>query len=701
MVHTEDNRFVDDNDGDSGSSSSGSQDSGSTDTNDNSTVVTVVGDPGSKEGLTTVGRGDTIEESERDAATNEDFDADEGTDIDDFEESFGTDQPDINPDDSASDSTSVVVTENQQGEQVTVGQGQTLQGARNQAAANPNFDAAEGDPVDAFEEAQGFGQGDGTSTDIFRDRRQQRRVQERQEEQNVFEENIEDAQAIQAQLTDNQREFAQARNPNTPIIENVGDVVRTVGREGQDVIEGNNPRQSFRDIEDSFLIEGQGIISQGQQLGKDVRKDFKKRDIEVRSVGQPVENLGSVLDFAGADTVGNQLQDTGEKIDRSLVGGVATGGTAAGGLALQAPGAAPKVLRGTLQEASRQDVESILKIGSGRLAQGSAEIALSSRTPESQQNNAFEQFDGKDEPNIVEAGAGGTRLAADQAKDDPVKFIFSEAGEEAIETVGGFALGGFAGAAAAAAPTPTPEVSVTSTVKNKASSAKQAVTNPNAAGSLAGAFVPDETTPASDPRPGNDPRPGTTETVVLQDTTGFDLQTETPTQAQETETTGTDFDSNIEFDGSSEVVVESGSQEAPDTISQPENIAESQPQSDVISVPEAVSEGRPEARPETGSPSITGSTPITSSISTTETKIDTKPPEILIEGKPDPQPNPTPEDGGSEDDDDNGFSLFTQETKDTQFRASVGAEILGITAEDKPGRSQASDPTNLRPILED
>jgi len=656
MVHTEDNRFVDDNDGDSGSSSSGSQDSGSTDTNDNSTVVTVVGDPGSKEGLTTVGRGDTIEESERDAATNEDFDADEGTDIDDFEESFGTDQPDINPDDSASDSTSVVVTENQQGEQVTVGQGQTLQGARNQAAANPNFDAAEGDPVDAFEEAQGFGQGDGTSTDIFRDRRQQRRVQERQEEQNVFEENIEDAQAIQAQLTDNQREFAQARNPNTPIIENVGDVVRTVGREGQDVIEGNNPRQSFRDIEDSFLIEGQGIISQGQQLGKDVRKDFKKRDIEVRSVGQPVENLGSVLDFAGADTVGNQLQDTGEKIDRSLVGGVATGGTAAGGLALQAPGAAPKVLRGTLQEASRQDVESILKIGSGRLAQGSAEIALSSRTPESQQNNAFEQFDGKDEPNIVEAGAGGTRLAADQAKDDPVKFIFSEAGEEAIETVGGFALGGFAGA---------------------------------------------ETTPASDPRPGNDPRPGTTETVVLQDTTGFDLQTETPTQAQETETTGTDFDSNIEFDGSSEVVVESGSQEAPDTISQPENIAESQPQSDVISVPEAVSEGRPEARPETGSPSITGSTPITSSISTTETKIDTKPPEILIEGKPDPQPNPTPEDGGSEDDDDNGFSLFTQETKDTQFRASVGAEILGITAEDKPGRSQASDPTNLRPILED
>jgi len=53
-----------------------------------------------------------------------------------------------------------------------------------------------------------------------------------------------------------------------------------------------------------------------------------------------------------------------------------------------------------------------------------------------------------------------------------------------------------------------------------------------------------------------------------------------------------------------------------------------------------------------------------------------------------------------QEDDDNGFNLFTQETKDTQFQASVGAEILGITAEDKPGRSQASDPTNLRPILE-
>jgi len=130
---------IDSDDGSDGSSGGSSSDS---DSGDNSTVVTVVGDPGSKEGLTTVGRGDTIEESERDAATNPNFDADEGTDIDDIEEDLGTDQPEINPDDSASDSRSVVVTENQQGEQETVSVAQTQTGAKVQAAADQSFDAA-------------------------------------------------------------------------------------------------------------------------------------------------------------------------------------------------------------------------------------------------------------------------------------------------------------------------------------------------------------------------------------------------------------------------------------------------------------------------------------------------------------------------------------------------------------------------------
>jgi hypothetical protein len=665
MVHTADNRYVDDSDDGSDGSSGGS--SSDSDSGDNSTVVTVVGDPGSKEGLTTVGVGDTVEESERDAATNDNFDADEGTDIDDIEEDLGTDQPEINPDDSESSSKSVVVTENQQGEQVTVGQGQTLKGAKVQAAANQSFDAAQGTDIDLVESNLDQGLGDGTTID---DVDQTDRMPEQTDSRpdNVFEENIQDAQVIQAQLTENQREFAQARNPNTPIVENVGDVVRTIGREGQDVIEGNNPRESFRDIENSFLIEGQGIISQGQQFGDQVSSDLKQGDVEVRSVGQPVENVGTFLDFAGVDTVGNQLQDTGEKIDRSLVGGLATGGTAAGGLALQTPGASSKLLRGSLQDLG------------------------------------FDQFDGKDELNPVEAGAGGVRLTADQAKDDPVKFVFSEAGEEAIETVGGLAVGGSIGAAAAAAPTPTPQVSVTSSVKNAASSAKQAVTDPNAAGSLAGGFLPDETSPGNNPTPGNDPRPGEGNTVRLQDvdTTGIDLdptsntETETSTQAQETDTTGTDFDSNIDVESTSESIIESDSQGLPETVSQPENIAESQPESDTISVPEVVSEGRPEAEPETTPETTPEAIPDTVVEAIPETRTETVP-ETVIQQQTQPEPSITPDDQADDrqkqrqkdDDDDN--SLVGD------FAASLDALVFGITGSNQ----NIQNPLKTRPIQKD
>jgi len=656
---SESDRGFEPEDNDSGGSS------GDSDTGDDSTVVTVVGDPGSKEGLTTVGRGDSIEESERDAATNPNFDADEGTDIDDLEESLGTDQPGINPDDSASDSTSVVVAENQQGEQVTISQAQTQTGAKVQAAADQSFDAAQGTDIDLFESSFDQGLGDGTTLDDV-DQTDRLPEQTNGRPDNVFEENIEDAQIIQAQLTDNQREFAQARNPNTPIVENVGDIVRTIGREGQDVIEGNNPRQSFRDIENSFLIEGQGIISQGQQFGDRVGSDLKQGDVEIRSAGQPVENVGTVLDFAGADTVGNQLQDTGEKIDRSLVSGVASGGTAAGGIAVQTPGASSKLLRGSLQDLG------------------------------------FDQFDGKDELNPVEAGKGGVRLTADQAKDDPVKFIFSEAGEEAIETVGGFAVGGSIGAAAAAAPTPTPQVSVTSSVKNAASSAKQAVTDPNAAGSLAGGFLPDETSPGNNPTPGNDPRPGKGNTVRLQDvdTTGIDLDptsnTETSTQAQETDTTGTDFDSNIDVESTSESIVESDSQGLPETVSQPENIAESQPESDTISVPEAVSEGRPEAEPETTPETTPEAIPDTFVEAIPETRTETVP-ETVVQQQTQPEPSITPDDQADErqkqrqkdDDDDN--SLVGD------FAASLDALVFGITGSNQ----NIQNPLKTRPIQKD
>jgi len=65
----------------------------------------------------------------------------------------------------------------------------------------------------------------------------------------------------------------------------------------------------------------------------------------------------------------------------------------------------------------------------------------------------------------------------------------------------------------------------------------------------------------------------------------------------------------------------------------------------------------------------------------------------------------TPEDsfnlqGGDEDEDNKlGSGLFTEKEKD--YQASVGAEILGVRAEKKPGRLKAQDPTDLRPIVDE
>ncbi|WEL23206.1 hypothetical protein [Candidatus Nanohalovita haloferacivicina] len=56
---------------------------------------------------------------------------------------------------------------------------------------------------------------------------------------------------------------------------------------------------------------------------------------------------------------------------------------------------------------------------------------------------------------------------------------------------------------------------------------------------------------------------------------------------------------------------------------------------------------------------------------------------------------------GDDDDDKRLFSRLLGGKKKTKYRGSVGAEVLGITAEEAPGRSAAQNPLNLRPVVED
>jgi len=200
-----------DDDSDFGGDSGGDIQDQTNNNEDDSTVVTVVGDPGSKEGLTTVGRGDTIEESERDAALNDDFDADEGTDIDSIEESLGTDQPDINPDDSESSSKSVVVTDNQEGEQETVAVAQTDQGAKVQAAANPRFDADKGTEIDAVETGLGFDQGDGTDANVISNLRSNNTGRNTGEGRSIDRQDVRDLDPVESNPIQSGRLFESSR----------------------------------------------------------------------------------------------------------------------------------------------------------------------------------------------------------------------------------------------------------------------------------------------------------------------------------------------------------------------------------------------------------------------------------------------------------------------------------------------------------
>jgi len=88
--------------------------------NDDSGHVIVRGDPSEGQDVESVGSGDTREEALEDAARNEDFDADSGTDVDRVEERLGTDQAEANPNDYSDGSTKVFEGETDSGNQVEV-----------------------------------------------------------------------------------------------------------------------------------------------------------------------------------------------------------------------------------------------------------------------------------------------------------------------------------------------------------------------------------------------------------------------------------------------------------------------------------------------------------------------------------------------------------------------------------------------------
>lgn len=162
----------------SSSSSSGGSSSSSSDPSDpdNAKHVIVSGGGSSGEPQTVVGTGDTKEEAETDAATNQNFDAAEGTDIDNIEEQLNSDPSRVDK--------AVTVTggAGSKKEQTVVGSGSSGFQSEARAARNPGFDAAQGTRVDALETIQERGQGDNTSVrDAYAREKKEQREQTTQE----------------------------------------------------------------------------------------------------------------------------------------------------------------------------------------------------------------------------------------------------------------------------------------------------------------------------------------------------------------------------------------------------------------------------------------------------------------------------------------------------------------------------------------
>jgi len=740
--------------------------SGDSDSGDDSTVVTVVGDPGSEEGLTTVGRGDTIEESERDAALNEDFDADEGTDIDGIEEDLGTDQPDINPDDSESSSKSVVVTDNQKGQQETVAVAQTDQGAKVQAAANQGFDAAEGTQIDALETDLGFGQGDGTPFQDTDNRQPSSGTESRRRSDNVFEDNLQDAIRLQAQesrTTRNRSEFdveqPQAQfTPNnplgnqtglfTPVDFNVGQdasqtenrVERATGNEqfaesvataqagGTAFVQGfanipsgvenvlTNPRGSAEAFvtSTSRTVDRLGEKDFRLETPRDFRKQAREDSLLLSALTAPLFGAGLASQFGR--TVGNVNVPNTQVSGVTDSAGVLTSLKRGSGVD-DATRAGRKTIDIVDEKVTPSDLQQdpAFQVPEGFGSKPDPETSTSTQTSANQPDTFFGEDFEPPTTSFKDIAKGNTPRKVGERRQvlDP----------EQIEGVDPLTLTPEGGTRDV-----TPTQSRTEAVKTRLERRKRS--DRQTAQFEQQDLLPEETTL-------NDIL-GNTRKGQLGAGGGGSLKVVQKEKPSDVDTGDTvDTDKLVSQDDRRSEFLDTGTSRRKDRIEDDfldrrprdrnsdkprkdsdsslgnlgrnslfsNSLGDTRQSQDFNTLPDQSDRQKQPQKPETDQPRIFEDSDPQGGRPHTQTPEEFVDPNKKIISDSDVSTPRTSDsdlvDNEDEDDNDNGFNLFTQETKDTQFQASVGAEILGIRAEEKPGRAQASDPTNLRPIVSD
>ena len=400
----------DDDSSSSSSSSSGGSSSSSSDPTDpdNAKNVIVSGGGSSSEPQTIVGTGDTESEAKIDAATNQNFDAAEGTEIDSLEERLGSDPR------RTGKSVTVTGGAGSRQEQTVVGTGESRFESEARAARNPRFDADEGTRVDALETAMDQGQADGTDALQPLNRRNiNRRKGENVDSRVRGNERLAGVERTASAIRGNNVNPAPSKNDNNRMPAEFTDFQTFINP-----FDGN-PNADFSE---EALSAGVDLMNEGSEFGDRVSNatvgrftDFTDDLFSPRFVdesGREVELSDEQEEAFQTDAVSfadDRVEASGD-IAETFGSGVASGPSQIAGLALATPGAVQR---------------------------------------------SFEE----DTPSFGQGVSAGPELLFDEVSDNPGEFLAEEAGEEVGEAIAGALVAGPAGLVAGAVPSISPEVS--------------------------------------------------------------------------------------------------------------------------------------------------------------------------------------------------------------------------------------------------
>lgn len=709
----------------------------------------------SDEGLA-VGSGDTVAEAERDAASNPNFDADQGESVNKVEEELGTNQPLQNPEGSSPEAVQDAlrdVASEERGSRAGRKAGEALQAiedAQNKGRAeivkNDNslsvlsrsdkarINDAKRNNQGVLQRATGFDLFDVSNTSRTQDQNEPLFSLERGKQR--FENAIEGVQESKTaeffslnESVDGQRSFSNE-------LADVGSEIIRESEKGADratdrIQELNVLGQPVGNTVASAELAGRGEFG---RAGREFLLPGAQTELGEKRVKQSAEGIiqgpGTLAGFAAgaSGATGEVLSNEIEKASGKNPSGPTFGSSVLTGLSLQASAAGKNPGRFATEEISEEVGEGISTAGVGLLAPTVAVGPSVDIDPNSRTGRGIRKAkDAKNTATGVVTGNLGTRVENDivdarsreTVQENVLEQRLRNLGptqrqeraadiDQALQNVKGDTKGDFV----VERKTETDEGGIERIVVGEKDGkivqaqrserpvsrreflqeriSKANLGRVGALGLQAGAFASGAPTSSASISVSPDTTTGTPDTTTSPDRIDPDSLFSDTRSASDTGTS---------------LTPDSGRTVTPDDVLDTGQRTQQGLGQDTSNV---LDEGRKERNPpiqdqtqdETPTNEITTSTPTIFVEDTKDPRL--REPEVL----PDPSSTTTGTSSintdltDDEDDDDNVGSGFFGDSKDTVYSASVGSELVGFTADEKPGRLSAQDPTNLRPIID-